>query len=468
MLFPHRSSKFSGEFYVIPKKSNVLINQNLNSKIIKEFWANHTFKLSKMVTTTTNELLFKLGVANVPSLDGQNYALSVEKTGVCLVGSTFNDLARGFMTLLDLIEVDENDQLKLPIGVIKESPLIKTRMIHFCVFPETEMWEVEKFIRYVGALKFSHVVLEFWGMLKFDCMKELGWKNALTKKQVKKLTQMANDLGVEIIPMFNHWGHASGSRVKHGKHVVLDQNPSLQSYFSPDGWCWNINSQKVKDLLKNIREELIEVCGKGSFFHVGCDEAYGFDYSPSSMKMMCDYLNNLSNELKKQGRTMIMWGDMCLFNHPEYLQENKYITQCKTKEQEDFMLSNLDKNIIIADWQYCASKKPIESSLTLRKVGFRTLVCPWDDCGIPNMDACMKTVVEHNLTGLLHTTWNTLSVGTPKLSRVAVYCWGNWLDADLDYDIIYTKASSVYRKACPSKSNYSKSGWAKYQVGVLI
>ncbi len=69
---------------------------------------------------------------------------------------------------------------------------------------------------------------------------------------------MANELGIEIIPMFNHLGHASASRVMHGKHVVLDQNPKLQPLFSEDGWSWNLDNQNTVKLLRNIREELID------------------------------------------------------------------------------------------------------------------------------------------------------------------------------------------------------------------
>jgi hypothetical protein len=47
----------------------------------------------------------------------------------------------------------------------------------------------------------------------------------------------------------------------HGKHVVLDQNPTLQTYFSEDGWCWDIRKPKVRELFRKIRSELIELCG---------------------------------------------------------------------------------------------------------------------------------------------------------------------------------------------------------------
>ena len=108
-------------------------------------------------------------------------------------------------------------------------------------------------------LQYTHIIIEFWGMLKFDCMKELSWSHGFKKEQILPLIREANDLGLEIIPMFNHWGHASASRVMHGKHVVLDQDPSLYPLFTPDGWSWNIDNPNPLALLRQVRAELYEL-----------------------------------------------------------------------------------------------------------------------------------------------------------------------------------------------------------------
>lgn len=134
-----------------------------------------------------------------------------------------------------------------------------------------------------GTLKYTHIVLEFWGMYKYDCLKELSWEQAFSKEEIRPLIQTANDLGMEIILMINHWGHASQCRQMYGKHTVLSQNPKLQYLFSDDGWRWNINTPKTKELLRKIRSELIELCGNGEYFMIGCDEADGFGFSESDL-----------------------------------------------------------------------------------------------------------------------------------------------------------------------------------------
>ena len=69
-------------------------------------------------------------------------------------------------------------------------------------------------------------------MLKMDCLAELAWPFAHTKEEIRPLIEEARALGMEVIPMFNHLGHASANREMYGKHVVLDQNPKLEYLFT--------------------------------------------------------------------------------------------------------------------------------------------------------------------------------------------------------------------------------------------
>lgn len=63
-------------------------------------------------------------------------------------------------------------------------------------------------------------------------------------------------MGLEVVPMFNCWGHASGSRIRHGRHVVLDQNPRLAPLFEPDGWTWCLTNPRAQALLRSVCDEL--------------------------------------------------------------------------------------------------------------------------------------------------------------------------------------------------------------------
>ncbi len=414
----------------------------------------------------TDEMIFKIGEADVPTVECGEYVINVSQKGLCVSGKDTKGLFDGFMTLIDMIEMNDEGEVRIPCVTLEEAPFIKNRMIHFCVFPDTDLWELDKFISMCGALKYTHIVLEFWGMIKYDCMKELSWGHAFSKEQIRPLIKKANELGIEIVPMFNHWGHAPQCRNMHGKHVTLDQNPAYQYLFSPSGWNWNVKNPRTRDLFKKIRGELIELCGEGDYFHMGCDEAFEFEFTEENMEAVCSFMNEVAEDLKTLGRQTIMWGDMLLYRQDSYSKDNHYYASCPTEECQNFMLQRIDENIIMADWQYEAKHAPVETALTLQERGYRTMLAPYD-MGLLPVQASVKTARDAGLFGIMHTTWNTLSSGTPYVGIAAVQCWDDELVIDgVNYPEFWAKVAAVQRKAYNVRGDYEKSGWAKCEISV--
>ena len=465
MVFNPQSLKKTGGTFVLPAAATATANPCLEKEILKEFWHNFSFRSSTLQLTPTDAFVLMIGDAEQLSLDGHAYSINVTPSGACICAQSEQDLLHGYMTLLDpikLVECDGTSVACIDCCELRESALIANRMVHFCIFPETEIWEVERFVRLCGALKYTHVVLEFWGMLQYDCMKELAWSHAFTKEQIKPIVKQANDLGIQIVPMFNHWGHASASRVGFGKHVVLDQDPRLQTYFSEDGWCWDIKKPKVRALLRSIREELCELCGSGQYFHVGCDEAYGFDFSKESMDLICDFLNEISKDMNQIGRRIITWGDMFLSKHPEFNPNNRY-SDCNNPslETEQYMLGRLDRSVIIADWQYYVTLVPVETSEIFKNAGFDCLFCPWDR-GVAQTRAAVSAAKEQKLMGFLHTTWNSIGGKLPYVTLMAIGGFESIDNHNINHANTYT--ATLLRKVFPAHGDYQKCGWNKRQI----
>lgn len=454
--------------FIISSKATAVSHPCLNKEVFKEFWVGFTYQSSELHIENTDELIFMIGNASALSLDGNDYTINVTSDGICVYAKNEKSLILGFMTLLDRIRHDpDSDEIKAIVDCceIKDSPVIKNRMTHFCVFPETELFELRRFIRFCAALKYSHVIVEFWGMIMLDCMKELAWDCGFTKDEIAPIIKEANDLGLEIIPMFNHWGHASAGRVRLGKHVVLDQNPTLQNYFSDDGWCWDIKQPRVRDLLSKIRKELIELCGEGEYFHIGCDEAYGFELNRENTDFLCDFINSVGKDVESHGRKMIIWGDMFLHKDPSYTKEELTDCNAPSKEFEEYALSRIDKSIIIADWQYHALSAPIKTSFVFKNAGFECFICPWDRSN-NNVIACAETAKSLGLSGIIHTTWHTLSKGMPYVTVSAIGCFED--SSSRAYKDIRTATAATYRRVLPSGGKYERSGWSKTQIGDII
>lgn len=456
-MFFHDKSSYRDGVFSVPGNVQATAHTCLQAPVLQDLFRSFSFHLSALSVTNTQELCFRIGHAPIPSTDGCAYAIAVTPQGVSVCAGTEQDLIHGYITLLDMIRAGETGA-ELPCCEIREKPLIEKRMVHFCIFPETALWELEKFVRFCGALKYTHIILEFWGMLQYDCLQELAWPHAFQKEEIAPIIETARALGMQVIPMFNHWGHASASRIMHGKHVVLDQNPALQAYFTDTGWCWDIRREKTRALLRAIRAELIELCGEGDYFHIGCDEAYGFTYSHEEMDFICDFLNEVSGELAAAGRRAIAWGDMLVYNRPSF-QSRYYAAAAPSEACEEYLLSRLDRRIIIADWQYHAMTVPIETALIFREAGFDCLLCPWE-----KPDACLRTISQEGLYGLLHTTWHTLSAMMPQVAKSAQYGWQEQPDSGAT---LSAKSAALLRKAFPANGQYEQAGWAKHQIGVI-
>lgn len=467
MIFhPQNMIKTAGSL-VISGDIHAIAHPCLNKDIIKEFWHNFTYQTSTLSICEKEEFVFLVGNAERLSLDDCDYSINITPNGICVYAKDEKTLLQGFMTLLGSFQATDRDEkltVELDCCEIKDKAIIQNRMVHFCVLPEVELWQLQRFVRFCGALKYTHIVLEFWGMLQFDCMKELAWPHAFTKEQFKPIIREANDLGMEVVPMFNHWGHASASREMHGKHVVLDQNPALQTYFSEDGWCWDIRKSKVRKLLRKIREELIELCGNGNYFHVGCDEAYNFQCTDANMDMVCDYFNEIAEDMRLQNRKVIVWGDMFLYRQAHYNPNNHYSCNAPSHEAAQYMLKRLDKKIIIADWQYHAGQAPVETASVFTQAGFECLLCPWDR-GFAQSRACLDTVKNQEIMGFMHTTWHTLTSGMPYVMFTAI---GGFESIDgLGLSQLRMQSAALLRKVMPINGDYEKAGWSKIQISSL-
>ena len=260
--------------FLIAPVTTAVAHHKMDNATVKKLWQGFTLTMGALEITPCEDFVFRVGTTPVPVLpDGKEYALAADENGLAVVGRDYGGLMRGFMVLLMKIEYLDKTLLVKPVQTQSRYTL-QNRMIHICVFPENDLYFIKKLIRLSALCQYTHIVIEFWGMLRYDCLKELAWPHAFTKTQARELIDECRDLGIQPIPMFNMFGHATASRVRLGKHVVLDQNPRLQHLFTPDGWAWDVTSPEVYHLLANIRRELYELFGQTEYFHIGCDEAY--------------------------------------------------------------------------------------------------------------------------------------------------------------------------------------------------
>ncbi len=473
MLIPAvKSRKDEREELVLSRKSYLIIPKKYydaaQSKLFKELFFNFTSRYCKLTVRVAEGDIpcAVLGTKPYPlrekDLGDNDYALQIDGEKAYLFFHDSPSFAHAFCTLLQLIETrfqGAGAACTLPVTQIEDQPTADRRMTHVCAFAESTFHKIRRTVREAGFLKYSHIVLEFWGTYRYQCNKHLSRKNAFTKKQVALLVEEARALGMQVVPMLNIWGHAPMNRVKYGKHTALENSLKMQPYFSKSGWEWNIQSPQVFALHKRMIDELIEVCKGAEYFHIGCDESYTFgedrDLQGRDIEgLVCKYINSVNDYVKSKGLKTLMWGDMLLCN-PEW--DSSLLQSGTSPAAAQKLCEHLSKDIVIVDWQYSTTVDPIPTAAFLAAQGFTVMLAPWRD--IPTMENCLKNVRERGYYGLLFTTWHLLSTSPTILSQGASVAWtGGKAD---DPKGVYL--ANYVRKLLPSK-RYEDNGFAEYEL----
>lgn len=456
--------KFTDKGYTFSSKVSAVGSHRLNRDIFFELFSSFSCTASELVLSECEESVFIIGDVQPLDTNGYEYAIRVCEDGVAISAEGQIGLIHGYYALLEMIEPVcleyGREELYIPGCEIWERGDTEYRMAHFCLFARTELWELEKFIRVCAVLKCTHIVLESWGSIRLDALPEMAWEGiGHTKDEIRPYIKLANDMGIEIVPFFNHWGHASQARGRIGKHAILNQNPRLATLFNRTGWAWRIDKREVRDLHARIREELMELCGDGSFFHIGCDEAVVVS-DTSVYEGVVEYINEISSSIGKRGRRTLMWGDMMLLKS-RFDPSAHYECNVKDERVEKIMIEGVSKDVIIVDWQYNAVEHPFKTSEYLKSCGFEVMCAPWNDKAA-NGACAVKTAKELSLLGVMHTSWHTMYEGYRPLNLVLRRAW------DVDYDwndenIMYVGA--LVGKAHPTVS-YEQAGWAREEIAL--
>jgi len=467
--------------FVFSEKVYMTVPENFSNRnftsLATELWSNYTsnkcvLEIIKNPSLRTTAYISTSRQAIIQNRStSYDYEIDCSAHGITLVFDGENGLIRAFCTVLQTIPAYSlfSKDFRMQCYLVKDKPALSFRGIHLCVFPETSLLFIKKMVRLFGLMKCTHIILEFFGMIKLDCFPHLSWDMAYTKEELAPIIADGKALGMEFIPMFNHMGHAGGSRFRLGKNVVLDQAPEYEEYFLPGGWTWNMKHPDVPKLHENIRSELCALFGKGRYFHIGCDEVYAADclcdpYDRDDNRDFISFINKTADSISAIGRVPIMWGDMFLddkdFPFP-YCGNISH--RCCNGEAN---LSELSKSVVIADWQYNIDIKRRESvELFLRHRDKNSLIlCPWT--GFDNIKGRCDIAKEYGLLGVLGTTWNDICRDPKFAVYTACLMWENseTETSDKRWEVFKMMAAQNIRKLVPSKGAYRDAGFYECEL----
>lgn len=233
------------------------------------------------------------------------------------------------------------------------------------------------------------------------------WRDwgALTAAEIRKLDARCRELGIDLVPNQNSFGHL---------RYFLEHPPlrKLAEVSEPyEGATGDFlrypttlapNHPGTIKFIRGLYDELLPNFSS-RFFNVGCDETW--DLGRGQSKALCerrgkdrvylDFLKQIHREVKKRGRRMMFWGDIIL-HHAQLIQK-------------------LPTGVIALNWGYEANHPFEKEAASFAKSKVPFYVCPgsstWmtligrHDNAFANLRLAAKAGLKHGAIGYLNTDW---------------------------------------------------------------
>ena len=231
-----------------------------------------------------------------------------------------------------------------------------------------------------------------------------GW-GALTAGEVRRLDRRCGELGIDLVPNQNSFGHLR----RWLEYPPLKGLAEVSGpYRSSDGDCLRYPSTLAPnhpDTLRFLRELYDELLPNftSRFFNVGCDETW--DLGRGQSRVLCerkgkgrvylDFLKKIRRELRARGRRMMFWGDIIL-RYPE-------------------LVRKLPGDVVALNWGYEAGHPFDREAALFARSGAQFYVCPgtstWmtligrHDNALANLRSAARAGRRHGAAGYLVADW---------------------------------------------------------------
>ncbi|MCC7341779.1 MAG: family 20 glycosylhydrolase [Bryobacterales bacterium] len=356
----------------------------------------------------------------------EKYLLETGANRVVIVAETPRGLLYGGMTLLQM--VTKTGSLSEVAGAsMVDYPQLGFRSLHICIFPNTELEGVRQAILLAARYKYNAIVLEPWASLKSASHPETAYEHTYTPEQIRPLIHLGKALQMEMIPMLNSWGHASGMRGNSAQHVVLDRFPQFKPLYEEDGWSFCLTNPAIYGQLFDRYGELLALFENPKYFHLGLDEAWGHRGLMESnlcrgenpRATLTAHLKKIVGYFSERNIQVFMWHDMFIQrDHPTLgrLSPANSIPPFNSH----LVLEELPKNVIMAAWNYSATTEwPVMQYF--QEKGFPVVACPWKVR--KNAVQMVDTSKKLGIMGMMQTTWDSLDVTLPTVGEAGVVAW---------------------------------------------
>ncbi|HEY1490336.1 MAG TPA: family 20 glycosylhydrolase [Verrucomicrobiae bacterium] len=275
--------------------------------------------------------------------------------------------------------------------------------------------ELQLYTEHTFAYRKYHSVWQSW--------------SALTAKEIRILDKRCRELGIDLVPNQNSFGHLryflADPRLKKLGELSKPYEAETRDYLRRPTTLAP-NHPGTLPFLRGLYDELLPNFSS-EFFNIGGDETW--DLGKGQSKKLCevkgkgrvysDFLKKIHREVARRNKRMMFWGDIIL-KYPK-------------------LIRVLPKNVVALSWGYEANH-PFETEaaqFTRAKIPF--YVCPgtstWQtligrhDNALANLRAAARVGKKFGAVGFLNTDWGDgghpqpLAVSWPMFAAGAALAW---------------------------------------------
>lgn len=337
------------------------------------------------------------------SLHEQGYSLTINQEGVSI---SYKDKEGAYYAAVTFYQILYQQGAKLPYLTIEDDyPDFKYRGFDMDIsrnrIPNVDT--LKRVIDFMANLKFNQMFLYLEGFSYAYAHYGQVWSGGdpITPEQVKEISDYANNLGIDVIPMQNSFGH-SYQWIAHQdfKHLGDLDNSTTFNVLNPD----------TQEFLSNIYDDLA-LGFTSEFLHVGGDEtaldlnngraaaAYREKYSkePTQGDLYIESMKKIYEIATGKGKKVFYWADM-IINHDTY------------KEAKEAMPEG-----IAMDWGYLYDYDFDKNAKKLNEAQIPFYVCPGDSSWSTitgntfvmkkNAETAAKAGRDNKAIGYLMTNW---------------------------------------------------------------
>ncbi len=311
---------------------------------------------------------------------------------------------------------------------------------------------------------------------------------ALTGEEIRKLDARCRELGIDLVPNQNSFGHL--------RHLL--EHPKLKKLAEVSKPYEDASGEFVRrpttlapnhpgtlPFLRGLYDELLPNFSS-RFLNVGCDETW--DLGRGQSKALCDakgkgrvyldFLKQIHREVSACGKTMMFWGDIIL-KYPKLISELAKLGRADLRVSPDARQRVPTNNLIALSWGYEANHPFEKEAARFAKARIPFYVCPgtstWQtligryDNALANLRAAAKAGKKSGAIGYLITDWGDgghpqpLAVSWPMYLAGAALAWNS---KEFDKrNLVQVLGRDVYGHAGIAEATY-KLGFVHQILGV--